>query len=121
MAIAEELTTAPAMRLIKTLDLFVCGMMMSKNSCVSLLIPETGFKSVSPRALTPMMLSISAINTAAIVADKGTRCPKTTWMAKTQNAMDKARPMDTTLELNSWSNGASMSRDKDAVPALHPV
>jgi hypothetical protein len=42
--------------------------MRAKKSWASLLIPETGFRSVSPRARTHMMERIRAMKTAVMVA-----------------------------------------------------
>ena len=97
-----------------TAFLFDEGMMRAKKSWVSLEIPETGLRSVSPRARTPMTERKRARRMAMRVAYIGTREPKTIRTEMIQRTMDVRKPIVTTRLDIRWEAGASGS-EKDVV------
>ena len=68
---APDSLMAPARRLIVIALVLEAGMTSAKKSWVSLLIPDTGLRSVSPNARTPMIESKSARMMERIMAPKG--------------------------------------------------
>lgn len=100
---------APAIRfMIMALGCEV-GTTSANTSWVSLLMPETGFRSVSPRARTPIIERRRARTTARMVAYRGMRVPKVMWVAPMQISIDARRPMKTIRLLTRCSGGASTS------------
>ena len=72
-------------------------------------IPETGFRSVSPRARTPIMLSRRARTRAKMVRVMEIMPRKEYWTAKTQKARERARPKRVVFTPIRCSGGASYS------------
>ena len=62
---------APARRLMVIALGLLAGMTSAKNSCVSFEIPETGLRSVSPRARTPIKERSRARRMERRIAPKG--------------------------------------------------
>ena len=87
---------------------FEDGMTRAKQSCVSLLMPETGLRSVSPRARTPMRPSRRARMMERRIAWKGIG-GKTYLMERKQIITLKKKRMRVVRFEIWWYAGASDS------------
>lgn len=76
---------------------------------MSLEMPETGFRSVSPSARTPMMLSTKARSKANSVKEIEIMPRKENWTEKTQNPSESRSPINVVLTPIRCSGGASWS------------
>lgn len=85
------------------------GVAREKRSWVSLLIPETGFRSVSPRARTPIIDSSTARRVARLESRGDMTSPKTMCMQTTFNIRVRGSRIATVRVEMSWEGGASSS------------
>ena len=106
---APDSEIAPARRLMIIAFGESDGVTRAKKSCVSFEIPDTGLRSVSPRARTPMIESRRARKMAIRVEEKGMRLPKTVWTAAMQKNIDRTKRIVVVCVLTRCSGGASGS------------
>ena len=81
----------------------------AKRSWVSLEMPETGLRSVSPRARTPTMERRAPRRMERRVACRGIRAPKTSCTAPMQIRMERREKRRTMRVGTRWDGGASGS------------
>lgn len=106
---APDSEMAPAMRLIMMALGLEEEVRRAKTSWVSLEMPETGLRSVSPRARTPMRERSSARRRERTVRGRGMRLAKTMCVEAIQRTREKRRPPQTMRFETRCSGGASRS------------